>query len=214
MALTVVVRGVGDVGSAVAHRLFVEGYAVVIHDGPTPTTTRRGMAFADAVSTAPQSSRACMPYAPTILRESRKPSAITVPFPCMSATSKLFSPTFVQRSSSMLRCASTNRPTSNVDSRTSPWDSARALSPGTMPTSSWRPVGIDWARSSRTVVRFPCRVNRERSAAMLVTAMFTRRSPGSSGRRQASETLFARDRRSLRSVVRHCGRPLMESFEV
>ena len=49
MALTVVVRGVGDVGSAVAHRLFVEGYAVAIHDGPTPTTTRRGMAFADAV---------------------------------------------------------------------------------------------------------------------------------------------------------------------
>ena len=48
-ALTVVVRGVGDVGSAVAHRLFVEGYAVVIHAGPTPTTTRRGMAFADAV---------------------------------------------------------------------------------------------------------------------------------------------------------------------
>jgi xanthine dehydrogenase accessory factor len=49
MALTVVVRGVGDVGSAVAHRLFVEGYAVVIQDGPTPSTTRRGMAFADAV---------------------------------------------------------------------------------------------------------------------------------------------------------------------
>jgi hypothetical protein len=47
--LTVVVRGIGDVGSAVAHRLFLEGYAVVIHDVPTPTTTRRGMAFADAV---------------------------------------------------------------------------------------------------------------------------------------------------------------------
>jgi xanthine dehydrogenase accessory factor len=48
-ALTVVVRGIGDVGSAVAHRLFLEGYAVLIHDVPTPTTTRRGMAFADAV---------------------------------------------------------------------------------------------------------------------------------------------------------------------
>jgi xanthine dehydrogenase accessory factor len=47
--LTVVVRGIGDVGSAVAHRFFLEGYAVVIHDIPTPTTTRRGMAFADAV---------------------------------------------------------------------------------------------------------------------------------------------------------------------
>jgi len=34
---------------AVAHRLFLEGYAVVMHDEPTPTTTRRGMAFADAV---------------------------------------------------------------------------------------------------------------------------------------------------------------------
>jgi xanthine dehydrogenase accessory factor len=48
-ALTVVVRGIGDVGSAVAHRLFLEGYAVLIHDVPTPTTTRRGVAFADAV---------------------------------------------------------------------------------------------------------------------------------------------------------------------
>jgi xanthine dehydrogenase accessory factor len=45
----VLVRGVGDVGSAVAHRLFNEGYAVVIHDDPRPTTSRRGMAFTDAV---------------------------------------------------------------------------------------------------------------------------------------------------------------------
>jgi xanthine dehydrogenase accessory factor len=43
------VRGVGDIGSAVAHVLFREGYAVVLHDQPKPTTTRRGMAFADAV---------------------------------------------------------------------------------------------------------------------------------------------------------------------
>jgi xanthine dehydrogenase accessory factor len=43
------VRGVGDIGSAVAHRFFREGYLVVIHDDPKPTTTRRGMAFADAV---------------------------------------------------------------------------------------------------------------------------------------------------------------------
>jgi xanthine dehydrogenase accessory factor len=47
--LTVVVRGVGDIGSAVAHRLFREGCAVMIHDEPKPTTTRRGMAFADVV---------------------------------------------------------------------------------------------------------------------------------------------------------------------
>jgi xanthine dehydrogenase accessory factor len=48
-AVTVLVRGIGDIGSAVAHRLFREGYAVVLHDVPMPTTTRRGMAFADAV---------------------------------------------------------------------------------------------------------------------------------------------------------------------
>jgi len=47
--LQVLVRGVGDIGSAVAHRLFKEGHAVVIHDGPQPTTSRRLMAFTDAV---------------------------------------------------------------------------------------------------------------------------------------------------------------------
>src|SRR5262245_28750344 len=47
--VSVVVRGVGDIGSAIAHRLFRDGYTVVLHDLPTPTTTRRGMAFADAV---------------------------------------------------------------------------------------------------------------------------------------------------------------------
>jgi xanthine dehydrogenase accessory factor len=45
----VLVRGVGDVGSAVSHRLFEAGHSVVIHDGPRPAATRRGMAFADAV---------------------------------------------------------------------------------------------------------------------------------------------------------------------
>jgi xanthine dehydrogenase accessory factor len=39
---------VGDIGSAVAHRLFSDGYAVAIHDSPQPATTRRRMAFADA----------------------------------------------------------------------------------------------------------------------------------------------------------------------
>ena len=47
--MLVLVRGVGDVGSAVAHRLFGAGYGVVIHDDPEPTTSRRGMAFTDAV---------------------------------------------------------------------------------------------------------------------------------------------------------------------
>ena len=47
--MRVVVRGAGDVGSAVAHRLFLAGHVVVIHESPQPTATRRGMAFADAV---------------------------------------------------------------------------------------------------------------------------------------------------------------------
>lgn len=44
-----IVRGVGDVGSAVAHALFVRGWRVLIHDVAAPLTTRRGMAFADAM---------------------------------------------------------------------------------------------------------------------------------------------------------------------
>ena len=47
--LIVLVRGSGDVGSAVAHRLYSAGYAVAIHDGPAPTTSRRTMAFTDAI---------------------------------------------------------------------------------------------------------------------------------------------------------------------
>jgi xanthine dehydrogenase accessory factor len=47
--VVVLVRGVGDVGSAIAHRLFRDGFAVAMHDETSPTTTRRGMAFADAV---------------------------------------------------------------------------------------------------------------------------------------------------------------------
>lgn len=48
-AMTILVRGVGDVGSAVAHQLFQAGYAVALHDTAQPATTRRGMAFADAI---------------------------------------------------------------------------------------------------------------------------------------------------------------------
>jgi xanthine dehydrogenase accessory factor len=49
MKTTVLVRGVGDVGSAVAHLLFRNGHGVVGHDSPAPATHRRGMAFADAM---------------------------------------------------------------------------------------------------------------------------------------------------------------------
>lgn len=42
------VRGIGDVGSAVAHALHSAGHGVAIHDSPRPTTHRRGMAFTDA----------------------------------------------------------------------------------------------------------------------------------------------------------------------
>lgn len=43
------IRGIGDVGSAVAHALHGAGHHVVIHDDPSPTSHRRGMAFADAM---------------------------------------------------------------------------------------------------------------------------------------------------------------------
>jgi xanthine dehydrogenase accessory factor len=48
MGPIVLVRGLGDVASAVAHRLFGGGYAVILFDEPKPTATRRRMAFADA----------------------------------------------------------------------------------------------------------------------------------------------------------------------
>ncbi|MDP8923523.1 MAG: hypothetical protein M3O34_11680, partial [Chloroflexota bacterium] len=47
--LRVLVRGVNDVASAVAHRLFTSGHAVAMHDAEAPTTSRRGMACADAM---------------------------------------------------------------------------------------------------------------------------------------------------------------------
>jgi xanthine dehydrogenase accessory factor len=50
MSITrVLVRGIGDVGSAVAHELFCAGIKVVMHDIPRPAHTRRGMAFTDAM---------------------------------------------------------------------------------------------------------------------------------------------------------------------
>jgi len=45
----VLIRGSGDVGSAIAHVLLGAGYGVVIHEVDRPTAPRRGMAFADAV---------------------------------------------------------------------------------------------------------------------------------------------------------------------
>ena len=45
----VLVRGVGDVGSAIAVALSRAGHRVALHDEPAPATIRRGMAFADAV---------------------------------------------------------------------------------------------------------------------------------------------------------------------
>jgi xanthine dehydrogenase accessory factor len=48
-ARSVLVRGTNDVGSAVAVVLVKAGFRVALHDQPFPTTTRRGMALADAV---------------------------------------------------------------------------------------------------------------------------------------------------------------------
>ncbi len=44
-----VVRGSGDIGSAVAHALFMAGIPVVVHDAPAPSHPRRGRAFLDAL---------------------------------------------------------------------------------------------------------------------------------------------------------------------
>ena len=44
----ILVRGSGDVGSAVAHFLFRAGYGVGVYDSIQPTVTRRKMSFADA----------------------------------------------------------------------------------------------------------------------------------------------------------------------
>lgn len=46
--LTVLVLGCGDVGSAIAHRLFRSGVKVAVCDLPQPAHSRRGMAFTDA----------------------------------------------------------------------------------------------------------------------------------------------------------------------
>lgn len=45
----VLIRGSGDVGSAVAHVLLRSGHRVVVHDVALPAAPRRGMAFADAI---------------------------------------------------------------------------------------------------------------------------------------------------------------------
>ncbi len=48
MPITILVRGSGDIGSAVAHALFEAGLLVLIHDSEKPSATRRKMAFCDA----------------------------------------------------------------------------------------------------------------------------------------------------------------------
>ncbi|MBC7943767.1 MAG: hypothetical protein H7X91_00535 [Burkholderiales bacterium] len=45
----VLIRGIGDVGSAIAHQLFKAGFEVVMQDVPEPHYPRRGMAFTDAM---------------------------------------------------------------------------------------------------------------------------------------------------------------------
>jgi xanthine dehydrogenase accessory factor len=43
------IRGTGDIGSAIAITLFRAGYLVLLHDNPLPTYSRRGAAFVDAL---------------------------------------------------------------------------------------------------------------------------------------------------------------------
>lgn len=47
--LRILIHGISDIGSAVAHGLFSAGYSVVIRDIPQTTATRRGMSFTDAI---------------------------------------------------------------------------------------------------------------------------------------------------------------------
>jgi xanthine dehydrogenase accessory factor len=45
----ILIRGSGDIGSAVAHLLFKASKHITLHDSPQPAATRRKMAFTDAV---------------------------------------------------------------------------------------------------------------------------------------------------------------------
>jgi xanthine dehydrogenase accessory factor len=45
---SILVCGIGEIGSAIARRLFAEGYAVALHQETPPRTLWRGMAFANA----------------------------------------------------------------------------------------------------------------------------------------------------------------------
>ena len=47
--LKILIRGSGDIGSAVAWSLFKAGRTPALHDSPQPAATRRKMAFTDAV---------------------------------------------------------------------------------------------------------------------------------------------------------------------
>jgi hypothetical protein len=49
MSFIILVRGSGDIGSAVAHTLFKADYTIVIHDSARPSATRRRMSFCDAI---------------------------------------------------------------------------------------------------------------------------------------------------------------------
>jgi xanthine dehydrogenase accessory factor len=46
--LFILVRGVGEIASAVAHALFRAGFAVAMHEASAPTSCRRRMSFVDA----------------------------------------------------------------------------------------------------------------------------------------------------------------------
>lgn len=45
----ILVRGSGDIASAVGHVLFAAGHSVVLHDAASPAHTRRGMSFVDGL---------------------------------------------------------------------------------------------------------------------------------------------------------------------
>ena len=49
MTARCLIRGTGDIGSAIAVAMFRAGYPVILHDSPFPNYSRRGAAFVDAL---------------------------------------------------------------------------------------------------------------------------------------------------------------------
>ena len=145
--LRVVVRGTGDVGSAVAHRLFLAGHVVVIHEAPQPTATRRGMAFADAVFDGHAVLEGVRAVGVNDLRDlsSMLPARAVIPVVIIDLAETLK----VLRPEVLVDARMRKRASPEVQLGLAPLTigSGRASSPARRPTSWWRQAGRRWAAS-------------------------------------------------------------------